>query len=74
MENLREIMSRVFDIDINTINDELACDNTEEWDSFNHLLLISEIEKEMDIIFTISEVEQIKTFKVLREIISKKYG
>lgn len=74
MGNLKEIVSRVFGIDIDRVNDQLTHDNTEQWDSFNHLLLISEIEKEMNVSFTISEVEQIRTFKELREIISKKYG
>ncbi len=72
MVNLKEIVSCVFNIDIAKVNNELSRNNTEEWDSFNHLLLISEIEKEMKVKFTISEVEQIKTFKELREIIASK--
>lgn len=72
IENIKEIVSRVFNIDINKINDELSRDNTVEWDSFNHLLLINEIEKGMGVKFTVSEVEKINTFKELKEIISSK--
>ncbi len=72
MGNLKDIVSRVLNIDITKVNDELSRNNTEDWDSFNHLLLISEIEKETGVKFTISEVEKIKTFKELREIISSK--
>ena len=72
MENLKQIVSRVLNIELNRINEKVSRNNTEEWDSFNHLLLISEIEKEMKVKFTMLEVEQIKTFKELQEVISKK--
>lgn len=72
MEKLKNIVSRVFNIAVSEINDELTCDNTEGWDSFNHLLLITEIEKEMGVKFSISEVREIKTFKDIRESIANK--
>ena len=72
MEDLKKIISRVLNIDINKITDGLSREKTEEWDSFNHLLLISEIEKEMNIKFTMSEVEKINDFKGLAETINKK--
>ena len=72
MEKLKEILSRVLNIESNKVNDKLAR-GSEEWDSFNHLLLISEIEKEMNIKFTTHEIEKIKTFKDLSEfVLSKK--
>ena len=72
MEKLHEVVARVFDLESDEINYEMAREVTEEWDSFNHLLLIHEIEKEMGIKFAISEVEQIKTLKDLELAISKK--
>ncbi|MBS3105524.1 acyl carrier protein [Candidatus Woesearchaeota archaeon] len=70
MDSLKQIVSRVLNID--SINENVSRNNTEEWDSFNHLLLISEIEKELKVKFTMLEVEQIKTFKELQEVVSKK--
>ena len=72
MQNLKEIVSRVFNIDINKVDDDLSRDNLENWDSFNHLLLISEIEKKLGIKFTITEIERIKSFRELKQIISDK--
>ncbi len=72
MESLKQIVSRVLNIDMNRINEKMSRNSTEEWDSFNHLMLISEIEKEMNIKFTMLEVEQVKTFRELQEIVSKK--
>ncbi|MBL7055948.1 acyl carrier protein [Candidatus Woesearchaeota archaeon] len=69
MENLKEIVSRVLEVkDVENISRE----KTEEWDSFNHLMLVSEIEKNLGIKFTIEEVEKIKNYENLKNIVSKK--
>ncbi len=67
MDNLKKIVAKVLNIDEIRVNDSLSMSNAEEWDSFNHLLLISEIEKELGITFSIQEVEKIKSFRELRE-------
>ncbi|MBW2976547.1 acyl carrier protein [Candidatus Woesearchaeota archaeon] len=72
MENLKDITARVLNIDLSKVNDTLVKENTEQWDSFNHLLLISEIEKKLGIKFTASEIEKIRTFKDLSEVVSRK--
>ena len=71
MEKLENILSRVLGIDEDKVNEGLER-GSGEWDSFNHLLLISEIEKEMNIKFTTQEIEKIKTFKDLREVVLSK--
>lgn len=72
MEDLKAIVARVFNIDINQVNDALSQDSIVEWDSFQHILLITEIENSRGIRFTVSDVEQARTFKDLREIVSRK--
>ena len=72
MKELKKIVAKVLNIDEIKVNDTLTMENAKQWDSFNHLLLISEIEKEMSITFSIQEVEKIKSFKDLREIVLDK--
>ncbi len=72
MEGLKKIVAKVLNLDEIRVNDTLTIGNAEQWDSFNHLLLISEIEKELGITFSIQEVEKIKSFKDLRGIVSGK--
>lgn len=69
---LKDIVSRLLDLDVNNINDELERDKLESWDSFNHLLLISEIEKNLRITIPLPEIEKIRSFKELREIVNKR--
>jgi len=72
MEALKKIVAKVLNVDESKVDDSLTIDHTEQWDSFNHLLLISEIEKNLGIKFSIQEVEKIKSFKDLREIVLSK--
>ena len=72
MKELKKIVVKVLNIDEIEVNDTLTMENAKQWDSFNHLLLISEIEKKLGITFSIQEVEKIKSFKDLREIVSNK--
>lgn len=72
MDQLSEIVARVFDIPVDKVIDDLSREKFETWTSLNHLLLISEIEMEMGVEFTSDEVLKITNFKELREIVSKK--
>ena len=72
MEQLKKIVAKVLNVDELKVDDNLTMDNAEQWDSFNHLLLISEIEKDMGVKFSIQEVEKIKSFKDLSEVVGNK--
>ena len=72
MDQLETIVSQVLRTETGRINNDLSRDNAEEWDSFNHLVLISEIEKQMRIKFTLSEVEKIKNFGQLKDVVASK--
>lgn len=72
MKNLKRITAAVLGIPEKEIKDSLVRRESAEWDSFNHLMLISEIEKELDLQFTMAEVEKIQTFGDLRTTVEKK--
>ena len=62
-----EIMNRIQDIFRDIFNDkELVIIETsnaeeiEEWDSFNHINLVSAIEKEFEIKFALGELQEVK--------------
>ena len=71
MEKLKSIVAKILDIDGKKINENTSPENTELWDSFNHLLIISEIEKEFDIIINLDKISEIKNFGDLIKIINK---
>jgi acyl carrier protein len=72
MDELEEIFCTVLDIEKNIVCDNLSREDCENWDSFNHLLLFSEIEESTGIKFTISEIESINTYGQLKTTFEKK--
>jgi len=72
MTELKKLFARVLDINEQDVTEETSRENTEKWDSFNHLLLINELEKEFNIRFTMEEVEKIKTFKDIKKIVTNR--
>ena len=48
---IKQVMSDVFNIDINSINDTSSPDNIENWDSLKHMNLITALEEEFGVIF-----------------------
>jgi acyl carrier protein len=73
MKRLTLVLSRVFDIEEATINDRTGPDNVENWDSFNALVLVSELEKTFKVRFTMKEVAATKCVKDVKEAL-KRHG
>ena len=68
MKKIEKIFSEVLEID--RIDSNLSLNSTENWDSLNHLILISRIEDEFQITFTPEEIENLNSFeKILKKVI-----
>ncbi len=72
MNNLQTLVADVFHIPAAEVQGNLARGVLEAWDSFNHLVLISVIEKQLGVKFTLEEVASIQTYQQLQEIVSNK--
>ena len=59
-EELYQIISNVFNVDISKINDETRSEKLEDWDSFNFYVLLDEIENKFNIKFDLDETLDIK--------------
>ena len=70
-EKLYQIISRVFNVDKNRVNDETSPENLEEWDSFNFYVLLDEVENEFNIKFDLDETLEIKKVGDFRKIFEK---
>ena len=71
METLKKLFAKVLDIDEKDINDSSSPDSIASWDSFNGLMLVSELEKNFNVRFNINEVMSVKNFKDVKEILKK---
>ena len=58
--DVKTIIAKVFSIPESEVNDESGPENIENWDSFNGLILVDELENHFKIKFTISEITDVK--------------
>ena len=70
-EELYQIISNVFNVDISKINDETSSEKLEEWDSFNFYVLLDEIENKFNIKFDLDETLEIKKIGDFKNIFEK---
>lgn len=68
---IKIIMSTIFEIDINKINDNSSFDLIENWDSMNHMNLIVALEEEFNIQFSDDDIENLLNFKLIKFIIKE---
>ncbi|WP_455757119.1 acyl carrier protein [Sulfurimonas sp.] len=72
LNRVREIFRDVFNKDDLIIENYTNSGDIEEWDSLNHINIISFIEKEFSIKFLLGELEILKNVGDLRDSIMKK--
>ena len=65
-DKLMDLVSRVLNIDADTVTDETSPENTASWDSFNGLLMVSELEEVFSVHFSIEEVYGVTCVKDIR--------
>ena len=72
MENIKikQVMSAVFEIPVESIVDDASSDNIENWDSLRHLNLILALEEEFGVSIPDEEVGNLVNYKLIELIIN----
>ncbi len=66
---LNEVFRDIFDDDKIEVCESTSADDIEEWDSLNHITLISAVESEFGLTFKMGEVSGMKNVGEMAEII-----
>ena len=69
---VQEIFRDVFDEDTLMISDKTSSDDIEDWDSLNHILLLSSIQDEFKITISLEEMQSQSNVESLVKIIISK--
>lgn len=67
---LKEVLSAVFEVSIESITEESSSDTIENWDSLRHLNLIIALEEEFDVVIPDEEVGNLVNFKLIEIVIN----
>lgn len=62
---IKQVMSAVFEIPAEQINDNASTDNLDNWDSLRHLNLILALEEEFGVSIPDEEVGNLVNFKLI---------
>jgi acyl carrier protein len=60
-KKLAEVMAEILDVPVADITADMVRDGHPTWDSFNHLRLMTAVEEEFGIQFSMDEIEGIET-------------
>ncbi len=69
---VQEIFRDIFDEDDLEIQESTSSDDIEDWDSLNHINLVSAIEKEFNIRFALGELQSLKDVGAMIDLMEKK--
>ncbi|MDH5377570.1 MAG: acyl carrier protein [Gammaproteobacteria bacterium] len=69
-ETVIEIVSEVFGVDEDDVSESSSPETIDNWDSMNHLKLVTAIEEEFSINLSMSEIESITDVKSLMEVVA----
>lgn len=70
-ERIKSVMSAVFGVSPESINEESSKDNIPSWDSLKHLNLVLALEEEFDISIPDEEVGNLVNFKLIEYTINE---
>ena len=71
-ERLNDVFCEFFDDDDIELEPETTADDTDDWDSLNHITLMAAVEDEFGIRLSMGEVSGLKNVGELAEAIAKK--
>ncbi len=69
---VQDIFRDIFDEDDLEIQESTSSDDIEDWDSLNHINLVSAIEKEFNIRFALGELQSLKDVGAMIDLMEKK--
>lgn len=70
-ERIKDVMSAVFEVDADSINEESSQDNIENWESIKTLDLIVALEEEFGVTIPLEEVGNMTNFKYIKLMIEE---
>jgi acyl carrier protein len=67
MQRLKSLLSKILEIEEDQITPETSPENVETWDSFNGLLIASELESLFNVKFSMEEVASVENVRDIIE-------
>jgi acyl carrier protein len=73
-EKIKEVMSSVFDMPVENIDDNSSPDTIENWDSLHQMNLIVALEEEFGVTFSEDDISSMLNYKLIKLTLSEYAG
>ena len=70
-ELVRQLVADVLGMDPGEVADELSRDTADNWDSLNHLRIVTAIEQEFSVSLSMGDIQDARDVKGLAEIVTR---
>ena len=64
-EKVKEILEKIFDINLNNNYQNASIDTIENWDSLRHMHMVVSLEEEFGVEFSNEQIENLLSFKII---------
>ena len=71
-DRIKNIVSSVFEIPTEEINDESSSDTIESWDSLRHMNMVVALEEEFNVQFTDDNIAELINMKLIKTVLLEK--
>lgn len=71
-ERVREVLAQVLDVPAAGIGPEFSATSSSAWTSLNHLMLISQLEREFGVVFSNQEIRELTSFTAIVESLDRR--
>jgi acyl carrier protein len=69
---VREVLAQVLDVPATNIGHDFSATSSGAWTSLNHLMLISQLETEFDVVFTNHEIRELTSYTAIVETLGRR--
>jgi acyl carrier protein len=73
-ELVRQLVADVLGMDPGEVSDELSRDTADNWDSLNHLRIVTAIEQEFAVSLSMDDIQDARDVSDLAEIVTRAKG
>jgi len=71
VNRLKQVMARIFGVDVSVIGDDASPDTIEKWDSLRHMNLVLALEEEFGIELTDDQTVEIMSYPLIKIVLGE---
>jgi acyl carrier protein len=68
---IKEVMAKIFKVELSTLPDDLSPETVKEWTSLKHMELVLSLEKKFDVRFADDQIAELLSLSLVEEAIVK---